>query len=144
MNYTTNLEPISKSDLANIRCFDYVNTDVADVELEQWDRWFLECRRKPEVYSISNRGKSYTFVVHLPGREVQVDWRVYRTWGNTFHIRYKNILERMGISSKHPHIHPEKLNLLVQRMESEGLRPLSLSECQEGVVNGKLLKLAKQ
>lgn len=125
MTYQASLAPIPKAALNTIPCFLYINQEVAETDLEQWDNWFMQLRQKPNVYSIANKGE-YTFYVDLKGKKVDVDWRVYRTWCNTFHLRYENLLNELGIESAHPHIHPEQQFLVAKLME-EGHRPAALS-----------------
>lgn len=128
MTYQSTISPIPKEELDNILCFKYVNIEVSEADLRQWDKWFVQLRKKPHVYSISNRGKQYTFYVDLVGEHVDVDWRVYRTWNNTFHLRYEALLNELGIQAKNPHIHQEQ-QFLVARLMEDGREPKALAEC---------------
>lgn len=129
MSYQSSTAPIPEAELKKIPCFRYINSDVSDKDLEQWDKWFLKYRSAPEVYSIRIPGGDHSFYVRLPvGGEVFVDWRVYRTWANTFHLRYRAILQQLGYPAKNPHLHPDTRFLVTRHMEDSGLRPVSLAE----------------
>lgn len=130
MTYQASLAPIPKAVLDTISCHRYINQEVAETELEQWDNWFMLLRQKPHVYSIARKGE-YTFYVDLKGEEVDVDWRVYCTWSNTFHLRYEPLLNELGIKSAHPYINPEQQFLVAKMMEG-GRIPKALADCSVG------------
>ncbi|KKN09748.1 hypothetical protein LCGC14_1043430, partial [marine sediment metagenome] len=52
MSYQSSTAPIPESELKQIPCFRYINPDVAEKDLEQWDQWFMRFQSAPEVYSI--------------------------------------------------------------------------------------------
>ncbi len=127
--YKASLEPLSKDEYNKIPCFFYINPLVAEEDLSSFDTWFMEARRKPEVYSSHSRG-FLTFYAHVGEDKFHVDWRVYRTWENTFHLRYKEILERLGLPTANQFIHPEKQFLVAALMQTKGLRPKALADCE--------------
>lgn len=126
--YVKSLEPISAEELAKIRCHFYINLGVAEADLEEFDRMFLEQRTKPPVFSTYSRGDS-TF--HTPGigGEVLVDWRIYCTWMNTFHLRYTEGLEVLGVKHSNPHIHPDNQHRLANWLKVNNKSPKPLAEC---------------
>jgi len=126
--YMATLEPLSTGDLEQIPCHSYVNLNVAEHDLNQFDKMFVSLRAKPQCFSISNRGYK-TFYVPYEGREVFVDWRVYCTWANTFHLRFEEGLKAFAIKHTNPHIHPEKQFLLATWMASHGKSPKPLAQC---------------
>lgn len=128
MTYQASLKPLTREEMAEIPCFRYINPRVSEADLEQWDRWFKTLRRKPEVYSITVR-KRLVFRVHLNEQEKQVDWRIYRTWDNSFHLRYQDILESLGIKCLHPHIDREQQIQVVERLVA-GEKPKRLVDCR--------------
>jgi hypothetical protein len=131
MTYQASLAPISKEELNTIPCFRYINLEVQEADLEQWDQWFMQYRRKPHVYSTKRQGCS-TFRVELPGGEfVDVDWRVYRTWCNTFHLRYAPLLNELGVKATNPHIGSET-QFLVAKLMDNGWCPKALADCSVG------------
>lgn len=128
MSYQSSTAPIPESELKQIPCFRYINPDVAEKDLEQWDQWFMRFQSAPEVYSIRAPNGDHSFYIKLPsGGEVFVDWRVYRTWQNSLHLRYKTMFHQLGLPAKNPHIHPGT-RLAISRLMDSGLRPCSLAE----------------
>lgn len=127
MTYQASLSPMSKEELATVPCFKYINLDVPERELEQWDMWFMEHRRTPDVYSLGGKGW-YTFFAKLGDQEVDVDWRIYRTWANTFHHRYEPLLIELGLKTSNPHFHPED-QFQIAKLMDEGARPKALADC---------------
>ncbi|WP_296277283.1 hypothetical protein [Pseudomonas sp. UBA7530] len=126
--YKKSFEPIPRKELDAIRCFFYINPMVAEEDLQQFDNWFLQLRRKPEVYSIS-RYRQVTFHATIGGDHEPVDWLIYRTWANTFHLRYEEILKAIGLKATSPFIHPEKQFMVTAMMLTQGVRPKALAEC---------------
>ena len=128
MTYQSCVGPISADELDQIKCYSYINPDVSEQDLKQWDDWFQQFRAEPGVYSISQRDGSKMFYAKLPtGGEQFVDWRVYRTWGNTFHLRYKPFFNKLGLPGRNPFVHPTQKYEMAQLMD-QGLRPLTLRE----------------
>lgn len=127
MAYQATLAPLSNEELLTIPCYRYINLEVEEADLEQWDQWFMQYRRKPHVYSTKHQGCS-TFQVELQGQYLAVDWRVYRTWCNTFHIRYAQLLNELGVKATNPHIDSET-QFLVAKLMDDGWRPKALADC---------------
>ncbi len=127
MAYQATLAPLSNEELLTIPCYRYINLEVEEADLEQWDQWFMQYRRKPHVYSTKHQGCS-TFQVALQGQYLAVDWRVYRTWCNTFHIRYAQLLNELGVKATNPHIDSET-QFLVAKLMDDGWRPKALADC---------------
>lgn len=127
MAYQATLAPLSNEELLTIPCYRYINLEVEDADLEQWDQWFMQYRRKPHVYSTKHQGCS-TFKVELQGQYLAVDWRVYRTWCNTFHLRYAPLLNELGVKATNPHICSET-QFLVAKLMDNGWRPQALAAC---------------
>lgn len=126
--YVASLEPIGKVDLERIRCHCYVNLGIAESDLALFDDMFMKLRGKPQCYSVANRG-NYTFYVPFQGEEVFVDWRIYCTWSNTFHLRYEEGLVALGLNHSNPHIHPTNQFMLANWMRRFEKSPKPLAEC---------------
>lgn len=126
--YKSSTAGLSDEELRDIPCYRYLNPEVSEQDLQQWDQWLQQYRCEPPVYSTRNRKNGTTFEAVLPtGDVVPVDWRVYRTWGNSFHLRYSAMLKRLGVSAKNPHVGPDA-RIAIARLMDEGLRPLTLKE----------------
>lgn len=129
MKYQSTTAPLSKSDLDKIVCWKYVNLGVCEEDLKVWDLWFMRVRNIPSVYSISsNRGQEHRFIVEIDRQEIDVDWRIFRTWNNTFHFRYSAILASVGLKPTNRHFHPNDLFRVAKQMEA-GMFPKPLSQC---------------
>jgi len=111
-----------------IDCFRHVDQSIDESVMEQFDLWFMENNGRIDVYSTKTK-EGYRFHFEKNGQHIFVDWSEYRTWANTFHLRFKRILEALNISSSTPFIHPEKLFMVANRMKTYNqLRPTSLKE----------------
>lgn len=126
--YIASFAPLSKAELEGIRCHFYINLGVTEDDLKQLDEMFMRQRAKPQCFSTSNRG-SHTFHIPYRGTEVAVDWRVYCTWANTFHLRFMEGLKALGIKHSNPHIHPDHQFNLATWMERQVKSPKPLAEC---------------
>lgn len=133
MVYQKNLEPMSKAELAQIPCFRYINEGVHEHDLQELDALFLQDKKKPLVYQHTSKGMSTFWAEHCARESVQVDWRVYRTWSNTFHLRYKEILLSLGLKVTNPFFNPETQWLIATTIESNQLTPLTLKEALTNV-----------
>jgi len=125
--YVQSFEPVSKEDLNKIRCHFYINLGITEVDLKQFEM-FLALRSKPQVFSTSRSG-SQTFHTSFFGEEVAVDWRVYCTWANTFHLRFEEGLTTLGVKHSNPHVHPDNQHLLANWMNTNSKSPKPLAEC---------------
>jgi len=125
MSYKSSLKPIPESELSKIVCWGYVNEDVQDMDLEKFDQYFIDSQGTFGVYTTHKPDKSETFTLEFGETEIPVDWRVYRTWNNTFHLRYRDILISNGIKHNNPHIAPEDRFRIVRALIN-GNKPLTL------------------
>ncbi|MEI8659397.1 hypothetical protein [Vibrio sp. Hal054] len=128
MAYTASLDAISRAELKTISCFKYINPEVQESDLQKLDSLFVQDKAKPQVFSRSKKGM-VTFFAEAKGREdVQLDWRVYRTWCNTFHYRYRAIITACGFRPEQRFFSPEADWAIATRLETEKLTPLTLAD----------------
>lgn len=127
MIYQASTAPLTRAELNEIPCYEYINQEVTESDLQQFDTWFMQLRAKPEVYSRWQKQRA-SFVVELQSKSVVVDWRVYRTWDNTFHLRYTHLIEELGFNSAQRFFHPDQ-QFQIAKLMDQGRRPIPLAEC---------------
>ncbi|ENI4487330.1 hypothetical protein ABXZ88_003202 [Vibrio fluvialis] len=128
MAYEKSLEPMSKQQLAQIPCYSFVNCDVQERDLQELDALFLKDKAQPTVFKRLKNGEATFWAEHEARDDVQVDWIIYRTWENTFSLRYRDILSSMGLNPSHRFFDPQKQWQIATTVERHNLEPLSLSE----------------
>lgn len=131
MNNQKIIAPMTKEEFLEIPCFAYIDKTLSESVMQEFDSIFAMLGVKPDVYSYTKDGMKQFFVENANGKKVFVDWKHYRTWDNTFHLRFKPLIKHLGFKVKTPFIEYSVEKKVAQLLREDRVKPKALTECFE-------------
>ena len=132
--FITEAKPAPITD-KKIRMHFFIDPTLPEQDMRAFDDLFIKKMSKPDLFATvtgNQRNRVRSTFIEASGPRIYCCEKLYCTWTNTFHLRYKQILRQLGMPTNSQHIHPEKLFLVARLMQSEGCRPISLIDAMDG------------
>lgn len=139
MKTSMDLTPIPREEFNYINIFAFLDLDIDDALMAYFDDVFVRQLRKPDAFRrYHGKEKVSTYYILDGDEEVNIDYRVYLTWSNTFHLRFAHLLKRMNQHYRNPFIHPD-VQIAVARLLAFGEKPLPVAQLEYCFCNGSIV-----